>query len=386
MNRTPLHSRAALALLVLTSTAIAGSFDAFGLVADAAAQTPDDPNTKAARARFNEGVDNYDRGLFEQARASFLQAYALKRHPAVLLNLALSCAKSKHPAEASRYFNQFLRDSTNLSAEKKAEAEKGLAEARQKVGRVEIVAPAGAEIQIDRERIGTAPLSDPWDLDPGTYVVRVGTFEQRVTASAGQRVTVRVGAEPSKPPEPDHVAEQAKPPEPPAPAESDTGKVSDARITPPAPEAAKKKGLLSPPDQLAPVAIGVGVGVVGLGLTIAFAVAKGSAQTKADDVAAKLRAAGAKPGECTSPPSNYAPACAVLKDNLSAVDTDATIANISAVVAVLGFVGAGVYYLVGPKTDTSDPIAKAARSRGLRLQWAPVVAPKFGGGVLTGSF
>src|SRR5580692_7246311 len=70
----------------------------------------DDPTTAMARARFKEGVDFFDKGSFEQARASFLQAYALKKHPAVLLNLAWSCVKSGHALEAERYFKQYLAE------------------------------------------------------------------------------------------------------------------------------------------------------------------------------------------------------------------------------------------------------------------------------------
>ena len=68
----------------------------------------EDPTTAVARSRFKEGVDFYDKGQYEQARASFLQAYALKKHPAVLLNLAWSCLKSGHALEAEHYFKQFL--------------------------------------------------------------------------------------------------------------------------------------------------------------------------------------------------------------------------------------------------------------------------------------
>src|SRR6185436_14035989 len=78
----------------------------------AAAQ--DDAVTVQARARFKEGVDFYDKGQFENARLAFLQAYALKKHPAVLLNLAQSSAKSGHALEASKYFQQFLKESTAL--------------------------------------------------------------------------------------------------------------------------------------------------------------------------------------------------------------------------------------------------------------------------------
>src|SRR5579862_8601780 len=74
------------------------------------AQGADDATTTTARARFKEGVEFFDKGDFEQARAAFLQAYALKKHPAVLLNLAWSCLKSGHPLEAQKYFEQFPND------------------------------------------------------------------------------------------------------------------------------------------------------------------------------------------------------------------------------------------------------------------------------------
>jgi Flp pilus assembly protein TadD len=73
----------------------------------AAAQ--DDPVTIQARARFKEGVEFYDKGQFENARLAFLQAYALKKHPAVLLNLAQSSAKAGHPLEAAKNFQQLIK-------------------------------------------------------------------------------------------------------------------------------------------------------------------------------------------------------------------------------------------------------------------------------------
>src|SRR5580704_18802399 len=91
-------SRVAVALLIALTPCT--------LVAPAVAQTPgaEDPITASARARFKEGVDFYDKGEYDQARASFLQAYALKKHPAVLLNLAWSCVKSGHALEGKKYF------------------------------------------------------------------------------------------------------------------------------------------------------------------------------------------------------------------------------------------------------------------------------------------
>src|SRR4051812_7024494 len=129
-----MKTRAIAALVVLTFTPV--STPAFRLVRPAYAQA-DDPTTKAARARFQEGVDFYDKGQFENARASFLQAYALRKHPAVLLNLAQSSLRSNHMLDAAHYFQQYLHDSSGLTSAQRADAEKGLAEARQKLGHIE---------------------------------------------------------------------------------------------------------------------------------------------------------------------------------------------------------------------------------------------------------
>src|SRR5580692_4392580 len=121
----------------------------------------EDPVTAMARARFKEGVEFYDKGQFEQARAAFLQAYALKKHPAVLLNLAWSCLKSGHALDAERYFKQFLVDGKEISDKQRADATDGLSQSRNKIGRIDVVAPPGTEITIDGDRAGSAPLTDP---------------------------------------------------------------------------------------------------------------------------------------------------------------------------------------------------------------------------------
>ena len=56
-------------------------------IAGAQAQS-DETATSMARERFKEGVQYFDQKQYDRARVAFLQAFALKRHPAVLLNLA----------------------------------------------------------------------------------------------------------------------------------------------------------------------------------------------------------------------------------------------------------------------------------------------------------
>ncbi len=94
----------------------------------------DDSSVVEARARFREGVTLYDQGKYEAARAKFKQAYALKQHPDVLLNLGWSSLKSGHPQEAEESFQGYLRDAKDAPAAKRAEAEKGLAQAREASG------------------------------------------------------------------------------------------------------------------------------------------------------------------------------------------------------------------------------------------------------------
>ena len=63
---------------------------AVSLAIPTTSRAQDDATIEMARQRFREGVQFYDQHQFEKARLAFLQEYALKPHPAVLLNLAQS--------------------------------------------------------------------------------------------------------------------------------------------------------------------------------------------------------------------------------------------------------------------------------------------------------
>ena len=335
----------------------------------AAAQ--DDPVTVQARARFKEGVDFYDKGQFENARLAFLQAYALKKHPAVLLNLAQSSAKAGHPLEAAKYFQQFLKESTSASPQQRADAESGLVEVRQKLGRIDIVAPAGTEITLDeKDRLGTAPFNEPVDVEPGAHSLRAPNETVRVTASAGQKVQARFGGgvQPVSPvpvaPAPGPVT--APPASPPAAA--DTSTQPDADL-----------GNGKQPLPMWPGYVGIGVAGAGLIGVILFAVFKADAQSKADGVAGEIRNAANKRGissvgVCTSTnPSiqkDFSGACATLKQNNNKVDTNATIANVSGVVMGVGAAFA-ITWLI------TVPIVNHKRNKSAEL---PVITPYAGYG------
>jgi hypothetical protein len=360
------------------------------------ADAQDDPVTTQARARFKEGVDFYDKGQYENARLAFLQAYALKKHPAVLLNLAQSSAKAGHPLEAAKYFQQFLKESTAASPAQRTDAENGLAEVRQKLGRIEIVAPAGTEITLDeKERLGTAPFADPVDVEPGSHSLRSSTETVRVTANAGQKVQARFGggAQPVAPvPVPGPAPTTTTPSGTPPPTEP-------GPTTEPPPETGKHTNLLSRPDNMTPVVIGTVVFGVGLAGAIIFAVFKADSQSKADSVASAIRAAAVKQnistaGVCSSSHAAvgqpFHDACTTLKQNNDKVNTNATIANVSLIVMGVGAITAIGWYLFAPKRDDNQPPPTASdekhKSPAASVFLTPYGGYGNGGFVLGGTF
>jgi hypothetical protein len=357
----------------------------------AAAQ--DDPVTIQARARFKEGVEFYDKGQFENARLAFLQAYALKKHPAVLLNLAQSSAKAGHPLEAAKYFQQFIKESTTASPAQKTDAENGLAEVRQKLGRIEVIAPAGTEITLDeKERLGTTPFGDPIDVEPGAHSLRSSNETVRVTANAGQKVQARFGGGaaavvpvPVPVPGPTPTTTPVNPPPP-----------DNTAVTEPPAEGDRKE-----PLPMWPGYVGIGVAAVGLVGTIVFAIFKSDAQSKADSVAAEIRNAAIKrgydgdhngvpdaKGVCSDPTptirADFSSACTTLQQNNDKVNTNATIANVSVVTMIVGGAFAATWLI-------AVPIVNSKRSKSATgPSMVPVLVPYAGFGTggfrLSGSF
>jgi Tfp pilus assembly protein PilF len=343
--------RTAAAVLVAFLTATSPTLPAFA--------QQDDAVTLQARARFKEGVDYFDKGQYENARLAFLQAYALKKHPAVLLNLAQSSAKAGHALEASKYFQQFLKESSQVSPEQKQAAESGLAEVRQKLGRVDIAAPAGTDISLDDNRVGTAPFSDPVDVEPGAHTLKSSTETVKVTATAGHTVQAKFGGASSTavpPVVPPTEPKTETPTEPKTEVPGDT--------TEPPRDSGEHNGsrFSRPLKTTVPIWVGVGVGIAGIAGTITFAAFKANAQSSADSVANDIRAAAkarnlSPTGICSSTNAqvqkDFANACKTLSDNNKKVDTDAALANVSVGVAIAGGVLALVWFLAGPRESSS---------------------------------
>jgi len=158
-----------------------------------AAHAQTDGETEVAKERFKEGVKHYDAREYDKARLAFLQAYLLKPHPTVLLNLAQCELRSGRPAEAADHFAKYIRENGNADALGHARA--GFEDARQRVAElnVEVTAP-GATVIIDGTEVGRSPLPNVLYLMPGRHAIaaRKGSVSDSgsLDAVAGQRVYV----------------------------------------------------------------------------------------------------------------------------------------------------------------------------------------------------
>jgi hypothetical protein len=328
------------------------------------AQTADDPTIKAARARFNEGVEFFDKGQYENARAAFLQAYALRKHPAVLLNLAQSSLRSGHSLEAARYFEQYLHESSSLTPAQRADAEKGLTEAQGKLGHLEISATDGSEIFVDGEHVGTAPLPDPVNVEPGPHVVKANSDSKSVVVVVGQVLPVKFS--PSEgaviapvapilvPPPPSVVPAEAPPtatPEPAVTTREQTGTSSSSSASSP--------GLFSRPKAMAPVWIGLAVGVAGGTTAILFAFFKSNANTNYQGDQTTIESAAPMStwsGLCEHPPPSFAAACSSLQSDQNLVNTNAIVADVGLGVGIAGLAFGLGWYLFAPKRDAAPSV------------------------------
>jgi hypothetical protein len=349
----------------------------------------DDATTTTARERFKEGVEFYDKGQYEQARASFLQAYALKKHPAVLLNLAWSCVKSGHALEGERYFKQFLSDGKDITDKQRADANDGLTQARSKLGRIDVAAPPGTEVTVDGEKVGSTPLSDPVAVEAGAHTIKFkgtdGTTDtQSVTVLGGEKQTAHFGKAGAAPatvtPTPSTTTEptptptpETKPAEEPKPAEPPKKDVVAE---------AGGGGLLTRPANLVPAFILGGVAVAGYATAIGFGISKNNAQTQATNTANVIVSHGGGSSTCT--PSGlqknpqFGPACSAYATDNNQVNQDATAANIAAGVGVAATVGFIVYWLVADKYHPE--------SAALRPVVTPIVGHGQGGAALSFGF
>lgn len=140
----------------------------FAGASSVSAQT-EDATVVRARELFERGVDAYDRGAYYEALQAFQEAYSLRPHPAVRVNIANCYEKLDRPAEAIQNFEQFLGSGAGTSKQQE-EVVKALDRLRKQVGRLVLrVSPDGAKVVIDSNDPLRAPITDVVLLKAGRH-------------------------------------------------------------------------------------------------------------------------------------------------------------------------------------------------------------------------
>jgi hypothetical protein len=397
----------------------------FLLLVPAPALAQDDVTLTMARERFKEGVAYFDKKDFAKARVAFLQAYALKKHPAVLLNLAQSELRSGHEADAAKHFAQYLREHKDATEAERQGAETGLTAAKALVAEVALsVDTTGAEVYVDGDLEGQAPLPGSVYLAPGAHEIQARKDDKSATttvnAAAGQTssVSLKLAAPMSKP----------------AGVGVGAGAEHDGSATgePPVGAAPSHRKAFFPWLVSRPGAM-IGVGLAGVGLIGggAFALGSKSAYDAADSVAAGIEdvavrkdgkytctvnpvtgmceAGTIKPdahGACVNPKNwltnrsttfegsdsaliatraaQYEDNCSKYEDNVKSGDTYKTLAIVGFAVGGAAVVGTVIYYLVDSK-ESGDGTG-ATQSGGRKITFLPMYEPGFTGALVSGSF
>lgn len=306
----------------------------------------DSPNeaVKMARLRFQEGVLAVDAGNYEAARVAFQQAYALKPHPSVLRNLGEAELKTGRFLEAARHLSTFMRDTTYGSAAERDVASKSLAQAEAKVGKLVIeVDVVGAEVTIDGELAGRAPIADPFYAEGGDRVIRIRkegheSYEKTFFIEPGRTTQLKIKLELARMPTPAaSVSRIATPIDTPSP-QDDGG---PSTVGPPPP------GLVPSPEPKRPgrgiaLATTGGLALVSAGVWIGFGLRGAALQGQADELLAQVNtqhpSTGCQGGE---------PPCEALRrvsDRRAAANTIALAGGIATGVSAVAFAAAFFFW------------------------------------------
>jgi hypothetical protein len=275
------------------------------------------------------------------------------------------------------------------------EAEKGLTATKALVAEVNVTVDggAGAEVFVDGNPEGTAPLPGPVYLEPGNHNIearRAGqTASQAVTATAGQSTAVSLsftgGGEGSG-----VVGGPVGPgPGGPGPGPGPGGPGGDTGAGFQVDSSQPRQPFFQWAAETPVAWVGGGLAVLGLAGGIGFALASNQSYDNADSIANQIRREAdlrGVPGPCGPPPDPFfADACAKYDDNVETGDSQKTLSVVSFVVAGVAAAGTVVYYFVDTGSGRKESVEDKNAPR-RRVGVMPITGPDYSGLNLVGQF
>lgn len=168
------------------------------LVAPRALAQNDAANKKQAQALQVEGLRLMQKGDNQGALAKFEEAFRLVSSPKILFNMGKAHLALGDEPKAAEELERFLDEAPYAPKESRDEAQRKLETLRPHLSYLEVQTDdVGSTISIDGQVVGTAPLSRPSVVRPGSHEVRVEKSEMitqvhQVAPIAGQKLRVVV--------------------------------------------------------------------------------------------------------------------------------------------------------------------------------------------------
>jgi hypothetical protein len=152
-----------------------------------------------ASTRFKRGLQLFDEGDYALAIVEFERAYQLAPNYRALYNIGLVNVQLARYADATRTFEQYLRDGgADVPPTRKAEVAKTLAELKLRTSTVDVsVNAAGAEVSLDGKPLDAGSFHAPTLIDAGEHTFRATAsgFQpgyRTITLAGGDVASVRL--------------------------------------------------------------------------------------------------------------------------------------------------------------------------------------------------
>lgn len=297
-----------------------------------------DDNVRA-RALYRDANALFKAGKLAEARRGLLEAWKLRQTYDIASALGQIEIELQLYRDAAQHLEFAIQHFSPVESERTLhQTNQAFASVKQRVAAVHVIVDQpGAAVFVDGEAVGTAPLSAPIFLDPGTHSVeaRLGgdVVAKTMTVEAGKdhSITLAIGAE----------------------------KTSDVALGSAIVE--NKPGEKS----LVPVVVGGAVALVGLGMGIGFRVA-GNAHV---DDAENLRD-GIPRGGCEAPAPSET--CSALERAASDADRNVNLSTAGFALAGVAAVSTVAYWVLWPNDraiGASTPKVGGGLSHGGAAVW-----------------
>jgi PEGA domain len=163
------------------------------------------PTPSEAEVRFQRGLELFNVRNYEGALAEFQRSYELSGMAGLLYNLARTYQALGRYPEAARAIERYLREASDLSADRRAEVEGMLTQTRSFIARIDLrIEPADAHVAVtlDGDAVQDPLRAEGLAVGPGRHAIEAtGEGWQSVSASvvlaSGDRREVRLTLRPT---------------------------------------------------------------------------------------------------------------------------------------------------------------------------------------------